>query len=176
MIIQSALLLSALGAHLNPAVSLSLCFLGRFPWTRLPFYIISQVFGAFLAAATVALQYFGERKRLCFYILYIRCVGGGVPYVFVSVCVSRCHNLLQWWPSNSEWSHWHSRNILHLPCRIPEHLGRSCRPGEKNPSNNIPDSVGLCNRIVNMIIFIILSSHVLEFDHHFIGLVLLLTL
>ncbi|KAK3508481.1 hypothetical protein QTP70_030948 [Hemibagrus guttatus] len=46
------------GAHLNPAVSLSLCFLGRFPWTRLPFYIISQVFGAFLAAATVALQYF----------------------------------------------------------------------------------------------------------------------
>ncbi|XP_017336685.1 aquaporin-10b isoform X1 [Ictalurus punctatus] len=46
------------GAHLNPAVSLSLCFLGRFPWTRLPFYILSQVFGAFLAAATVALQYF----------------------------------------------------------------------------------------------------------------------
>ncbi|XP_047672366.1 aquaporin-10b isoform X6 [Tachysurus fulvidraco] len=46
------------GAHLNPAVSLSLCFLGRFSWTRLPFYVISQVFGAFLAAATVALQYF----------------------------------------------------------------------------------------------------------------------
>ncbi|KAG7325595.1 hypothetical protein KOW79_010520 [Hemibagrus wyckioides] len=46
------------GAHLNPAVSLSLCFLGRFPWTRLPFYVMSQVFGAFLAAATVALQYF----------------------------------------------------------------------------------------------------------------------
>ncbi|KAF5888840.1 aquaporin-3-like isoform X3 [Clarias magur] len=46
------------GAHLNPAVSLSLCFLGRFPWTRLPFYVFSQVFGAFLAAATVALQYY----------------------------------------------------------------------------------------------------------------------
>ncbi|KAK1804789.1 hypothetical protein P4O66_003632 [Electrophorus voltai] len=46
------------GAHLNPAVSLSLCFLGRFPWTRLPFYVISQVFGAFLGAATVALQYY----------------------------------------------------------------------------------------------------------------------
>ncbi|XP_034157370.2 aquaporin-10b [Pangasianodon hypophthalmus] len=46
------------GAHLNPAVSLSLCFLGRFPWIRLPFYIFSQVFGAFLAAATVALQYY----------------------------------------------------------------------------------------------------------------------
>ncbi|KAG9279367.1 aquaporin-9-like [Astyanax mexicanus] len=46
------------GAHLNPAVSLSLCFLGRFSWTRLPFYVVSQVFGAFLAAATVALQYY----------------------------------------------------------------------------------------------------------------------
>ncbi|XP_035385064.1 aquaporin-10b, partial [Electrophorus electricus] len=30
----------------------------RFPWTRLPFYVISQVFGAFLGAATVALQYY----------------------------------------------------------------------------------------------------------------------
>ncbi|XP_062867184.1 aquaporin-10b [Trichomycterus rosablanca] len=46
------------GAHLNPAVSLSLCFLGRFSWTRLPFYVFSQTFGAFLAAATVALQYY----------------------------------------------------------------------------------------------------------------------
>ncbi|XP_051948916.1 aquaporin-3-like [Xyrauchen texanus] len=46
------------GAHLNPAVSLSLCFLGRFSWTRLPFYVCSQLLGAFLAAGTVALQYY----------------------------------------------------------------------------------------------------------------------
>ncbi|CAL8396943.1 unnamed protein product [Gadus morhua 'NCC'] len=46
------------GAHLNPAVSLSLCFLGRHPWIKLPFYVFFQVFGAFLAAATVALQYY----------------------------------------------------------------------------------------------------------------------
>ncbi|KAL2080479.1 hypothetical protein ACEWY4_024272 [Coilia grayii] len=45
------------GAHLNPAVSLSLCLLGRHPWIRLPFYIVSQFLGAFLAAATVHLQY-----------------------------------------------------------------------------------------------------------------------
>ncbi|XP_041932153.1 aquaporin-10b [Alosa sapidissima] len=45
------------GAHLNPAVSLSLCLLGRHPWMRLPFYIVSQFLGAFLAAATVHLQY-----------------------------------------------------------------------------------------------------------------------
>ncbi|XP_052326596.1 aquaporin-10b isoform X3 [Oncorhynchus keta] len=46
------------GAHLNPAVSLSLCFLGRHPWTRLPFYVLFQILGAFMAAATVALQYY----------------------------------------------------------------------------------------------------------------------
>ncbi|XP_049890354.1 aquaporin-10b [Epinephelus moara] len=46
------------GAHLNPAVSLSLCILGRHPWIKLPFYIFFQIFGAFLAAATVGLQYY----------------------------------------------------------------------------------------------------------------------
>ncbi|KAJ8386472.1 hypothetical protein AAFF_G00169420 [Aldrovandia affinis] len=46
------------GAHLNPAVSLSLCVLGRHPWMKLPFYIFAQVLGAFLAAATTALQYY----------------------------------------------------------------------------------------------------------------------
>ncbi|XP_071759166.1 aquaporin-10b [Centroberyx gerrardi] len=46
------------GAHLNPAVSLSLCFLGRHPWIKLPFYVFFQVLGAFLAAATVGLQYY----------------------------------------------------------------------------------------------------------------------
>ncbi|XP_067112032.1 aquaporin-3-like isoform X3 [Osmerus mordax] len=46
------------GAHLNPAVTLSLCFLGRHPWFHLPFYVFSQVLGAFLGAATVALQYY----------------------------------------------------------------------------------------------------------------------
>ncbi|XP_070778446.1 aquaporin-10b [Enoplosus armatus] len=46
------------GAHLNPAVSLSLCVLGRHPWTKLPFYVFFQVLGAFLAAATVGLQYY----------------------------------------------------------------------------------------------------------------------
>ncbi|XP_039675502.1 aquaporin-10b isoform X2 [Perca fluviatilis] len=46
------------GAHLNPAVSLSLCVLGRHPWIKLPFYILFQVLGSFLAAATVSLQYY----------------------------------------------------------------------------------------------------------------------
>ncbi|XP_034561543.1 aquaporin-10b [Notolabrus celidotus] len=46
------------GAHLNPAVTLSMCALGRHPWMKLPFYVFFQLFGAFLAAATVSLQYY----------------------------------------------------------------------------------------------------------------------
>ncbi|XP_017278570.1 aquaporin-10b [Kryptolebias marmoratus] len=46
------------GAHLNPAVTLSLCALGRCSWLRLPFYTFFQVLGCFLAAATVGLQYY----------------------------------------------------------------------------------------------------------------------
>ncbi|CAL8295075.1 unnamed protein product [Merluccius merluccius] len=55
------------GAHLNPAVSLSLCVLGRHPWMKFPFYVFFQVLGAFLAAATVGLQYYEA----------IRSFGGG---------------------------------------------------------------------------------------------------
>ncbi|XP_076610549.1 aquaporin-10b [Chaetodon auriga] len=55
------------GAHLNPAVSLSLCILGRHRWLKLPFYVFFQVLGAFLAAATVGLQYYDA----------IRAYGGG---------------------------------------------------------------------------------------------------
>lgn len=53
---------SAEGAHLNPAVTLSLCSLGRHPWTKFPFYVFSQLVGAFLAAATVSLLYYGEPR------------------------------------------------------------------------------------------------------------------
>uniref|UniRef100_A0A8C6LPD1 Aquaporin 10b n=1 Tax=Nothobranchius furzeri TaxID=105023 RepID=A0A8C6LPD1_NOTFU len=52
------------GAHLNPAVTLSLCSLGRCRWIKLPFYAFFQVLGAFLAAATVALQYYGDGGQL----------------------------------------------------------------------------------------------------------------
>ncbi|KAM5129700.1 aquaporin-10 [Mantella aurantiaca] len=46
------------GGHLNPAFSLSLCILGRFPWWKLPIYVIIQVVGSFAgAAAAFALYY-----------------------------------------------------------------------------------------------------------------------
>ncbi|MGH0189328.1 UNVERIFIED_CONTAM: hypothetical protein FKN15_034788 [Acipenser sinensis] len=45
------------GAHLNPAVSLAMCLLGRLPWRKLPVYALFQLLGAFVAAATVYAQY-----------------------------------------------------------------------------------------------------------------------
>ncbi|XP_060676580.1 aquaporin-9-like isoform X2 [Hemiscyllium ocellatum] len=41
------------GGHLNPAVSFSLCLLGRFQWKKLPFYMFFQTLGGFVGAAVV---------------------------------------------------------------------------------------------------------------------------
>ncbi|XP_072889020.1 aquaporin-9b isoform X2 [Hemitrygon akajei] len=41
------------GAHLNPAISLSMCVLGRLRWLRLPVYWIAQLVGAFTGSAAV---------------------------------------------------------------------------------------------------------------------------
>ncbi|XP_067878804.1 aquaporin-9-like [Heterodontus francisci] len=46
------------GAHLNPAVSLCLCVLGRFPWKKLPFYTLAECLGSFTAAATTFCLYY----------------------------------------------------------------------------------------------------------------------
>ncbi|KAM5294978.1 aquaporin-10 isoform 2-T2 [Glossophaga mutica] len=46
------------GAHLNPAFSLAMCFMGRLPWAKLPFYSLAQLLAAFCASgATYALYY-----------------------------------------------------------------------------------------------------------------------
>uniref|UniRef100_A0A8C3A4S4 Aquaporin 3b n=1 Tax=Cyclopterus lumpus TaxID=8103 RepID=A0A8C3A4S4_CYCLU len=41
------------GGHLNPAVTFSLCLLGREPWRKLPLFFFFQTLGAFLGAAIV---------------------------------------------------------------------------------------------------------------------------
>ncbi|QHT67436.1 aquaporin family protein [Rhodocytophaga rosea] len=45
------------GAHLNPAVTLSLAVVGEFRWVDVPMYIIAQLIGAFLGATLVWLHY-----------------------------------------------------------------------------------------------------------------------
>lgn len=45
------------GAHLNPAVTLGLATIGRFPWADVPAYVGAQMAGAFVGAVLVWLAY-----------------------------------------------------------------------------------------------------------------------
>lgn len=45
------------GAHLNPAVTIALAAIGKFPWHDVPMYITGQIIGAFLGAVLVWLHY-----------------------------------------------------------------------------------------------------------------------
>jgi glycerol uptake facilitator protein len=45
------------GAHINPAVTLSLALVGRFPWHQAPGYLTAQLIGAALGAVLVWLAY-----------------------------------------------------------------------------------------------------------------------
>lgn len=45
------------GAHLNPAVTLGLAFIGFFPWASVASYIIAQLLGAFLGAVILYFHY-----------------------------------------------------------------------------------------------------------------------
>ncbi|XP_039615087.1 aquaporin-3b [Polypterus senegalus] len=46
------------GGHLNPAVTFSLCLLGREPWIKLPVYFLAQTLGSFLGAGIIFGLYF----------------------------------------------------------------------------------------------------------------------
>ena len=48
---------SASGAHLNPAVTLALAFLGKFSWELVPTYIAAQMLGAMIGALIVWVAY-----------------------------------------------------------------------------------------------------------------------
>lgn len=45
------------GAHLNPAVTVGLAVTGKFNWSELPFYVLSQLTGAFTGSFLVWLMY-----------------------------------------------------------------------------------------------------------------------
>ncbi len=45
------------GAHLNPAITLGLAGIGKFPWSAVPRYLVAQFLGAFLGSVIVWLAY-----------------------------------------------------------------------------------------------------------------------
>lgn len=45
------------GAHINPAVTLGLAVVGRFPWRQVPAYMLAQMLGGFIGAVLVWLAY-----------------------------------------------------------------------------------------------------------------------
>jgi glycerol uptake facilitator protein len=45
------------GAHINPAVSVAFAAFGRFPWRKVPGYVVAQVLGAIAGAALTYLIY-----------------------------------------------------------------------------------------------------------------------
>jgi len=45
------------GAHINPAVTVGLAAIGKFPWGDVPLYIIGQMIGGFLGGVIVWLTY-----------------------------------------------------------------------------------------------------------------------
>lgn len=47
------------GAHYNPSVTLALAIRGRFPWKHTLQYVVAQILGGFLAAATLFAMYSG---------------------------------------------------------------------------------------------------------------------
>ena len=48
------------GAHINPAVTVALVVVGRFPLRKVPHYLLGQYAGGFLAAAVVYCVYLGK--------------------------------------------------------------------------------------------------------------------
>jgi glycerol uptake facilitator protein len=52
------------GAHINPAVSVSLAAVGRFPWGEVPAYIGAQLVGASLGAALIVAAFGGNAVDL----------------------------------------------------------------------------------------------------------------
>jgi glycerol uptake facilitator-like aquaporin len=48
------------GAHLNPAVTVSLACAKQLNWKKIPLYFLAQYLGAFLASAIVYIVYIGN--------------------------------------------------------------------------------------------------------------------
>lgn len=50
------------GGHINPSVTLAMAVIGRFPWHKVPVYMIAQYCGAFCASFFIFIIYLGKRN------------------------------------------------------------------------------------------------------------------
>ncbi|MEM8566873.1 MAG: MIP/aquaporin family protein [Bacteroidota bacterium] len=51
------------GAHINPAVTLGMAYIGQFPWSQVPGYIVAQILGAFTGAVIVWVHYLPHWRK-----------------------------------------------------------------------------------------------------------------
>ena len=52
------------GGHLNPAITIALAVWQDFPWKKVPYYIFSQIFGAFMAGMVVMGMYWPQISEM----------------------------------------------------------------------------------------------------------------
>ncbi|KAG5834172.1 hypothetical protein ANANG_G00258630 [Anguilla anguilla] len=53
------------GAHMNAAVSFTMCLFGRLAWRMFPVYVAAQMLGSFMAAGTVFSLYYDAMLNYC---------------------------------------------------------------------------------------------------------------
>ncbi|WP_238881730.1 MIP/aquaporin family protein [Clostridium sp. YIM B02551] len=58
VVIPAYIVGSVSGAHLNPAVTVGLAIIGKFPWAEVPSYLAAQFIGAFIGAILVWIHYY----------------------------------------------------------------------------------------------------------------------
>lgn len=52
------------GGHFNPAITIALAIWQGFPWKKVPYFIVSQIFGAFIAGLFVMGMYWPEIQAM----------------------------------------------------------------------------------------------------------------
>ncbi|NXU39039.1 AQP10 protein, partial [Drymodes brunneopygia] len=46
------------GAHMNPAFSFAMCLIEKFPWWKLPIFVVMQILASFISAGAVYILYY----------------------------------------------------------------------------------------------------------------------
>jgi len=86
---------AASGAHLNPAVTIALAFLGKFDWAMVPNYLLAQLLGAMLGAFlvwAVYRQHYDATEDADLQLATF-CTGPAIrnyPQNFLTECIATC--------------------------------------------------------------------------------------